>query len=334
MPNVTTLNETLRSPESGDEYVRVATAGANWKRPLKAIGQITRPATTNLTMLDRSKLAPATVQERFRDPTAWYATVIPAGLNHLGWIANLPNGLNFGDAAWSQPGDGTNTVIFNDPTFNGGCLKISLHQIAGGAWRGGNLCSTDVNGFGFAPTDGYFEYKVKLPVVPVQTSPSVPGPVSGPWVGLWLGGYVVLPTLYCYNITTELDLIEWYAAFANGFHTSYHLWHPSGNDIFPFNSDNLCWYNNFPGGTPALGLAADIGMTQFNTYGQLIDRDWCITYFNDIQVCVRPRNQYSKFPNSVLITMAAGGAGGSNPLVNGTGPFDMYVTEFNYYPLA
>jgi hypothetical protein len=281
---------------------------------------------SGIARLDRSWLAPPLIQERFRDPTAWYTNVIPPGLNHLGWIANLPNGLNFGDAAWAQPGDGTNTVLFNDQTFNNGCLKISLHQTAT-VWHGGNLCSTDVNGNGFAPTDGYFEYKAKLPVVPVN------GSKPGPWVGLWLGGYTVVPALYGTNISTELDLIEWYGAFPTGFHTSYHVWNGS-TDIFPFNSDNTCFYDNTAGGTPSLGFASDIGMSQFNTYGQLITKDWCITYFNDIQVCIRPRNQYSVFPNSILITLAAGGAGGQNGLVNGTGPFDMYVTEFNYYPLA
>jgi hypothetical protein len=311
----------------------ISTPSANWKVPLGDIGcgnvgYGSIVATPTLTMLDRTKLAPAIVQERFRDPTAWYANVIPPGLNHLGWIANLPNGLNFGDAPWSQPGDGTNAVIFNDQTFNGGCLKMSLHQQggSGGTWYGGNVCSTDVNGFGFAPTDGYFEYKAMFPLMP--------GGGAGPWIGLWLGGYTVILPLYGVNISTELDLIEWYGKFFNGFHTSYHVWNGS-TDIFPFNSDNLTWYDSTTGsGAGAtLGLSPTVASTQFNTYGQLINRDWCITYFNDIQICIRPRNQYSKFPNSVLITMAAGGAGGQNTLVNGTGPFNMYVTEFNYYPL-
>ena len=37
MPNLTTLQEALRSPVDGTEYVRLATPGANWKAQLQIL---------------------------------------------------------------------------------------------------------------------------------------------------------------------------------------------------------------------------------------------------------------------------------------------------------
>lgn len=46
MGNTTTLNETLRSPIDGTEYIRLATPGANWKAKLSSIARVKLTANT------------------------------------------------------------------------------------------------------------------------------------------------------------------------------------------------------------------------------------------------------------------------------------------------
>jgi hypothetical protein len=261
--------------------------------------------TPNGTLLDRSVLGPMAIRDDFKQ-SFWTAWDLPAQATPVGWIANTPWGGNFGSCAYAQPGDGSDCVRFNDPEHGG--LKLTLKQ-HGDTWIGGLLSSVDRNGKGFARPDGYWEIIAKLP-----------SGGQGPWFAFWLNSY--LGQGFDKYVGTELDAIEWYAAWPDGFHMSYHLWAGS-EDIFPqFNRD-----------TTIMVQPPDLLMTRFNRYGILVDDDWVRVYLNDSQVRIHPRSEYSKFPMCVLIDLVAGGADGRNEPLAGSGPFDAYVTAFNYYPL-
>lgn len=93
-----------------------------------------------------------TWEERFDtlDVSAW-------GTPPARWIAHTPWYGDFGDARFTDPGNG---FPF---TTAAGKLRIEARRGSDGIWRSGLLSSVDPKGNGFAQKYGYFEARMKFP---------------------------------------------------------------------------------------------------------------------------------------------------------------------------
>jgi hypothetical protein len=125
------------------------------------------------------------------------------------WFAHTPWGGDFGDAAFADP----------EPAFpftlRDGILRIEARKGADDKWRSGLLASAHPDGTGFAQRYGYFEARAKLPEGP------------GVWPGFWLNANQPRTDK---DPGVEIDVLEYYGQFPEGFHSSVHIWDNSGAD--------------------------------------------------------------------------------------------------------
>lgn len=204
-----------------------------------------------------------TFSETFRGPldvTAWGPSK---------WIAHTPWHGDFGDALFSDPGAG-----FPFATGPRG-LNIIARKNADGKWESGLLCSLDPAGRGFAQAGGYFEARMKMPAGP------------GVWPAFWLvthGGS---------DDNAEIDVVEYYGKFPDGYHITSHLW-PTANGEKPQSQEKVI---TVPEGSLTKG---------FHTYGvEVLDKEM-VFYLDRHEVARMPTSPAAKLPLSVLVDLALG----------------------------
>jgi beta-glucanase (GH16 family) len=204
-----------------------------------------------------------TFAETFRGPL----DVTPWGPSK--WIAHTPWHGDFGDAQFSDPGAG-----FPFKTGHKG-LKIIARKNADGKWQSGLLCSLDPEGRGFAQAGGYFEARMKMP--------------SGP--GVWPAFWLVTHTGSDDN--AEIDVVEYYGKFTDGYHVTSHLW-PKAKGVKPESQEKV--------------IAVPEGsLTQaFHTYGVEILDNELMYYLDRHEVARLPASPAAKLPLSVLVNLALG----------------------------
>jgi beta-glucanase (GH16 family) len=185
------------------------------------------------------------------------------------WIAHTPWHGDFGDAHFSDPRAG-----FPFITGPQG-LKIVARKNAAGKWESGLLCSLDPDSHGFAQAGGYFEARMKMP----------PGP--GVWPAFWL----VTHTGSDFN--AEIDVVEYYGKFPDGYHVTSHLW-PKAKEVKPQTQEKV-----IPVPEGSLTEA-------FHTYGvEILDGD-LVFYLDRREVARMPASPAAKLPLSVLVNLALG----------------------------
>jgi len=192
--------------------------------------------------------------------------------DHQRWFAHTPWGGDFGDAAFTDP----------QPDFpfslRNGILRIEARKEADDKWRSGLLASAHPDGTGFAQRYGYFEARAKLPNGP------------GVWPGFWLNANQPRDVK---DPGVEIDVLEYYGQFPEGFHSSVHIWDNSGagnNQV----SDHV---------TPVINGALD---RDFHTYGVDVEPDWVIFYLDRRETWrVATPAELTK-PFMVLVSLALG----------------------------
>jgi beta-glucanase (GH16 family) len=215
------------------------------------------PSTLNISLYHE------TFSETFRGPldvTRWGPSK---------WIAHTPWHGDFGDARFSDPGGG-----FPFTTGAKG-LKIIARKNADGKWQSGLLCSLDPEGRGFAQAGGYFEARMRMP----------PGP--GVWPAFWLVTHIGS------DDNAEIDVVEYYGKFTDGYHVTSHLW-PKAKGVKPQSQEKVI---TVPEGS----------LTQaFHTYGvEILDND-LVFYLDRHEVARMPASPAAKLPLSVLVNLALG----------------------------
>ena len=192
--------------------------------------------------------------------------------DHQRWFAHTPWGGDFGDAAFTDP----------QPDFpfslRNGILRIEARKEADDKWRSGLLASAHPDGTGFAQRYGYFEARAKLPNGP------------GVWPGFWLNANQPRDVK---DPGVEIDVLEYYGQFPEGFHSSVHIWDNSGagnNQV----SDHV---------TPVINGALD---RDFHTYGVDVEPDWVIFYLDRHETWRLATPAELTKPLMVLVSLALG----------------------------
>jgi beta-glucanase (GH16 family) len=191
--------------------------------------------------------------------------------DHARWFAHTPWGGDFGDAAFTDPQPGFPFSVRN------GILRIEARKDTENKWRSGLLASARPDGTGFAQQYGYFEARAKLP----------PGP--GVWPGFWLNANQ--PNVK--DPSVEIDVLEYYGQFPDGFHSVLHIWDNSGGGNNRV-ADHI---------TPvAYGSLYD----DFHSYGVDVEPDW-VTFYLDRRETWRVATppELTK-PLMVLVNLALG----------------------------
>ena len=187
------------------------------------------------------------------------------------WIAHTPWSGDFGDAEFDDPGpDGPFSISPNG-------LEITARQDAQGRWHSGLLSSMNTIGpaqTGFAQRYGYFEMCAKFPDGP------------GVWPAFWL-----ISKDRTYG-TAEFDVVEFYGAFNNKFHTTVHFWGNSHNSY---------------GMGQVITVSPSILSRQYNTYGVLILPEVIKVYFNRHEIWSMPTPPEFRTPMYILVDLALGG---------------------------
>ncbi|WP_267354290.1 MULTISPECIES: glycoside hydrolase family 16 protein [unclassified Methylobacterium] len=195
------------------------------------------------------------------------------------WSAHTPWNGDFGDARFIDPVD-----IFSDPEKNDpfsvkdGILTIRARKHSDGKWTSGLLSSADPTGAGFSQVYGYFEARMKLP----------PGP--GVWPGFWLGSSAPKSDL---SPALEVDPLEYYGQFPDGFHSGWHLW----NKEDPKKDLGKEVVTKVPTGS----LSSD-----FHTYGVEVSKEWLVFYFDRAEILRSPTPPEHKKPLMLLVNLALG----------------------------
>jgi beta-glucanase (GH16 family) len=130
--------------------------------------------------------APSVTDERGKGP--WFAPV------------HSP----YGAATFDAPSTSNSTY-----TIRGGLLTLRASKSADGKWHAGSAQTVKGTGEGFAQAYGYFEARMKFPVIP------------GAWCAFWLKSAAEQWDLRM--IRPEIDVIEWYGGDPTGHHRTVHL---------------------------------------------------------------------------------------------------------------
>lgn len=124
-------------------------------------------------------------------------------LRGVNWTAHTPWNGDFGDARFADPGPGGPFSV------SGGALHITARKGRDGRWQSGLIAAADGTGRGHGVRYGYFEARMRMPAGP------------GTWPAFWLGAQRPASDK---RPSLELDVIEYYGKFTDGYHVSYHLW--------------------------------------------------------------------------------------------------------------
>jgi glycosyltransferase involved in cell wall biosynthesis len=188
------------------------------------------------------------------------------------WFAHTPWGGDFGDAAFADPQPDFPFSVRN------GILRIEARKTADGKWHSGLLASARPDGTGFAQRYGYFEVRAKLPSGP------------GVWPAFWLNANQPHGAK---DPSVEIDVLEYYGQFPDGFHSVLHVWDNSGSGNNRV-ADHV---------TPVVygSLYRD-----FHTYGVDVEPDW-VTFYLDRRETWRVATpaELTK-PLMVLVNLALG----------------------------
>lgn len=185
------------------------------------------------------------------------------------WIAHTPWNGDFGDARFADPQPGFPFLTGADG------LQIIARKNADGKWESGLLSSVDAEGRGFAQAGGYFEARMKLP----------PGP--GVWPAFWLAAH----GNDVYN--SEIDVIEYYGQFPDGYRVTSHLW-PKSKELKAQEQGQLIH-------VPSGSLSAE-----FHTYGVEILQNDLVFYLDRHEVARMPAAPAMQSPMSILVDLALG----------------------------
>jgi beta-glucanase (GH16 family) len=185
------------------------------------------------------------------------------------WIAHTPWHGDFGDAVFLDPGDQSPFSVKD------GILTITMHKSDRGLWVSGLLASSNRDRSGFTQSGGYFEARMKLP------------PGVGVWPAFWLAS-----TETTAKITPEIDVMEYYGQFPDGYVITVHNWENSA-DID---------HKDFHVRVPANSLSED-----FHTYGAEINMKAMNFYLDGNEVWSVPSSKVFMEPLTILVDLAAGG---------------------------
>jgi beta-glucanase (GH16 family) len=194
------------------------------------------------------------------------------GENGSRWIAHTPWGGDFGDAAFTDPRADFPFQIED------GVLDIEARKDSDGKWRSGLLASATPNNSGFAQRYGYFEMRAELP----------PGP--GTWPGFWLNANQPKSDN---SPGVEIDVIEYYGQFTDGYHSSVHIW----NKDDPKKSTVEDHITHVPPGSLTSG---------FHTYGVDVEPDWITFYLDRRETWRAATPPELQDPLMVLVDLALG----------------------------
>ena len=215
--------------------------------------------------LDFCRLEPVFVDD-FDD-----LSVAPREIQDRRWIAHTPWNGDFGDAIFTDPGDGFPFAVKN------GIATIIAKKDYEGVWRSGLLASADGNTNGFALQYGYFEARVKMPAGP------------GVWPAFWLG------TNEPRNRTEpslEIDIIEYYGHAPDGFESALHIWHKN------------------PVRAESQGKSTKVDVNsltdRFNTFGVKVDPSFIVYYFNRQPIWKLETPAIHKMPLLLMANLALG----------------------------
>ncbi len=207
------------------------------------------------------------------------------------WIAHTPWNGDFGEARFSDPGPSGPFAFGRDG------LTLTMRRDDKGKWSSGLICSVDRDGpsqQGFAQRYGYFEMRARLPGGP------------GTWPAFWLVGVDKS------NGSAEIDVIEYYGKFDDGFHTTTHLWKDGGG----FHQDH----------DVAVEPASLI--SRFNDYGVLIGPERTTFYLNRVEYLEVPTPPEYRQPMYMLVDL---GLGGGWPTAGLEPPVTMQVSHVRAY---
>jgi beta-glucanase (GH16 family) len=215
------------------------------------------------------------------------------------WLAPVHS--PYGKAVFDTPGPNNSTYSIQD-----GILTIRASKDSKGKWHGGNIQTVDAEGKGFGQRLGYFETRIKFPLMP------------GAWCAFWLKtqNESTDPSL----IKAELDAIEWYGGDPRGHHHSVHL-RPNRNTAGLGGITQHWWQSNYSG---IDGLGGE-----WHTHGVLIDQDLIVIYLDRKEVARFPALDEFKAPLYPLISMTLHDA----DFAKAVSPFDMQVDYVRVYSL-
>jgi beta-glucanase (GH16 family) len=214
-----------------------------------------------------------TFYENFRQPLQ----VTPWGPSK--WIAHTPWNGDFGDARFVDP-----TGTFPFVTGPDG-LQIIARKQNNGKWESGLLSSRDPHDAGFKQAGGYFEARMKFP----------PGP--GTWPAFWLVARGDP------NYDAEIDVVEYYGKFTDGYHVNLHFW-PKANTATP-----RAYGAVVP--VPAHSLTDD-----YHIYGVEVLESEIVFYLDRVEVKALATFEPTRYPMSILIDLALGSGWPINQTIN------------------
>jgi len=188
------------------------------------------------------------------------------------WIAHTPWNGDFGDATFTDPQPGFPFMA----APNG--LTIEARKGADGHWQSGLLASVDPDGHGFTQTYGYFEMRAKLPDAP------------GVWPAFWLDSFIPKGSS---DPSIEIDVLEYYGKFPDGFQSSVHIWPHDGAQPHVT--------------TETIHVAAHSLCEAFHTYGVSVGKDWIIVYLDGQEQWRTPTPEAHKHGLMILLNLALGG---------------------------
>ena len=233
---------------------------------LTCIGALTTASRAAPATIDPCRLRP-TFAEDFNT-----LSVSSHGENGSRWIAHTPWNGDFGDAAFADP----------RPDFpfrvEHGLLEIEARKGADGKWQSGLLASATPTNSGFAQRYGYFEMRAQLPAGP------------GVWPGFWLNANQAHDDP---NPGVEIDIIEYYGQFSDGYHSVVHVWDKAD----PKQSRQEDHVISVPAGSLTSG---------FHTFGADVEPDWITFYLDRRETWRVATPKELKEPLMVLVDLALG----------------------------
>ncbi|MBS7457539.1 glycoside hydrolase family 16 protein [Coralloluteibacterium stylophorae] len=254
---------------------------------------VAHAATGDRLDIDQFRL---TWEERFDtlDVSAW-------GTPPARWIAHTPWYGDFGDARFTDPGNG---FPF---TTRAGVLRIEARKGSDDVWRSGLLSSVDTAGNGFAQKYGYFEARMKFP------------PGKGVWPSFWLIGRDRVSGAS--DHTAEIDVVEYYGRAPGEFRSAAHIWPRAGSTVQESHRHNRHEVAN--------SLTAN-----FHTYGVLIGETDTVYYFDRREIWRFPTPPQYRVPMFPLVNLALGGGWPIDETPNPSYLYVDYVRAYSEAPAA
>lgn len=211
------------------------------------------------------------------------------------WSAHTPWNGDFGDAQFIDPIDIYANPEKNEPFIvRDGILTIRARKHENGKWTSGLLSSADPTTAGFSQMYGYFEARMQLP----------PGP--GVWPAFWLNANNRKDDK---SPSVEIDVIEYYGQFPDGFHSVWHVW----DKIDPKKKQGGGIITSVPSGSLS---------NSFHTYGVDVTKEWIVFYLDRREIGRTPTPAEHTKPLMMLVNLALGSGW---PIDKTTSPSDLLV---------